>query len=217
VVDLIRYLPDYYEYVREMNELMGAQNPEIDALWEVLAAVKRAQFIMDADEARIRRWEKVLRIQPDRAAQSLDYRKAVVILRLSTRAPLTFRWLNDKVVSIVGAGNFVISLYHDLYFLQIRLTNDLLGLTGELRSYLRQVIPANLGLSVEELYSTWGDVYAKRQFWGHWDEGGGVVSDRNWGDKLSTTWGEAALITWGEFFHYNTWGDIRKYDWGDNV
>lgn len=212
MINLMRYLPDYYESVREINLLMDTENPELESLWADVSRVKANQFILTSDESKIRQWEQLLRIRPDSRTQSLDYRKAVVIMRLSTRLPLTYRWLEEKLTEIVGEGNFVISLFYNDYHLYIRLTNDSLGLIGELRSYLREKIPANLGLTVEELFKNWHEALHKYYlFWGC------VPIFYNWADKTEDKWGSALSDSVWHNYKSHIWTDCLPWIWGQNL
>lgn len=154
----MNYLPHYYDKVLEMNLLTQVKLLEIEQLWASLNEIRQNQFIETADSQRLRRWEGLLKIRPDLANQSLAYRKSVVLLRLGTTPPLTFRWLEWQLEEQVGAGHFILNLNPERYELRIRLTNDRLGLITELTDYFRQLIPAHLNFVMEGLYTLWRDV-----------------------------------------------------------
>jgi hypothetical protein len=128
---------------------MAAENPEFDALWDSAIAVRDNQFILTCGEKRLRQWEKLLRLRPDRAAQSSDFRKAVVILRLSSRPPLTHRWLEARTEEAAGADNYEIIPEYNAYALTVVIFEDPKGIVFEYAAYLRHMIPANLGLNLE--------------------------------------------------------------------
>jgi hypothetical protein len=153
LVDLIKYLPDYYENVKETNALMEAENPEFDLQWESVYQVRRNQFILEADERRIRRWEKLLRLRPDYRTQGLDHRKAVVIMRLGNRDKLTYRWLLSKVNDVFGSDNNSVDLRHNEYMLWVRIYDDPMDLSYDFLLYLRKTIPANLGITFGRMWN----------------------------------------------------------------
>lgn len=144
----MNYLPNYYEKVHEMNLLTQAQEPEIEQLWQSLKEVDQNQFIETADHQRLGRWEALLNIRPDLATQSLDYRKAIVLLRLAMKPPLSQRWLENVLNDRVGEGNHQIGLNYEHQLLTIQIIHDHLGLIDDLRTFLREMIPANLSLIV---------------------------------------------------------------------
>lgn len=142
---LMEYLPSYYEEVKEINYLFSAEEPEINNLWDALSKVKNNQFISDADTITIRKWEQLLNIYPDNT-KALEYRKAVIIMKLSTKAPLTHRWLESWFKGLVGEEKFIVTLDYNLYFLSVILIDDSNNLINDLRGFLRNKIPANLVL-----------------------------------------------------------------------
>ncbi len=144
-VYLINYLPPYYEDNEEIIRLTDAENPEVDGLWAAISETTDNQFIRTSGDKRIRQWERLLRLRPDYATQPLDYRKDIVIMRLSTRVPLTYRWLAALLTDIAGENRFAIDLRHNEYFIQIHL-KERPDIGEDLWFHLRRSIPANLGL-----------------------------------------------------------------------
>jgi hypothetical protein len=154
----MKYLPAYYERVKEMNALMDAENPEFGLGWEAVFQTWDSQFILDSDERRVRLWEKLLRLRPDYRARDLDQRKAVVIMRLSSRDKLTHRWLLAKTDSVFGVqaglaeSNWAADLYHNEYMLWIRVFEDPENMAPDFLPYLRKMIPANLGITFGRMF-----------------------------------------------------------------
>ena len=143
--NLMKYLPPYYEEVKEINAIMAAENPEIDGLWAAVFKVKCNQFILDADDITIRKWEKLLRILPDYRTQDLGYRKSVVLMRLASVSPITHRWLIEKLDNTFGQNNSQIEFDYDSYEILISVY-DKKNIFEEFQRYLRNIIPANLTL-----------------------------------------------------------------------
>ncbi len=143
--NLITYLPSYYEDNEEIIRLTDTENPEIDDLWASVKETTDNQFVRTSGDKRIRQWERLLRMRPDYAAQTLDYRKDVVIMRLSTRIPLTYRWLDALLYDLAGAGHYAIDLRHNEYFILIHLM-ERPDIGEDLWFHLRRSLPANLGL-----------------------------------------------------------------------
>ena len=200
---IVDYLPIVLREVPEFKALMAAQQPELESLWSAQDDVLDNQFLVSAAEYGIGRWERILSIYP-KDTDGLLMRRARVLALLRLKQPLTMRWLNNWLGEIVGAGNFIISLNN--YFLHIRLTNDVLNLVDHLRGYLREAIPANLALEVEELFKIWGEVL--NRYYSTW---GGVFANSMWGDIQLLSWGEASVKTWYGVLDPNTWGDVRNY------
>lgn len=91
--ELLKYMPDYYNGVYEMEELLKAQSK---GLYQFDSEINRTllnEFIIQADEKGISVFENQAGIKPDLGA-SLETRRNNVLLRLLPPKPLTTRYLN---------------------------------------------------------------------------------------------------------------------------
>ena len=91
--ELLKYMPDYYNGVYEMEELLKAQSK---GLYQFDGEINRTllnEFIIQADEKGISVFEDQAGIKPDSDA-SLETRRNDVLLRLLPPKPLTTRYLN---------------------------------------------------------------------------------------------------------------------------
>jgi|GEM_PF-1786751 len=148
---LMSYLPKYYADVDEMRHLTSAEVPEISNLWESIESVRQNQFISTSDSTRLRLWERLIRIRPDFATQSLEYRREVVLLRLALVPPLSYRWLEGLLNDRVGLENYSINLDHDRYRIQIQIIHEDVKMISELRSFFRHTLPANMCIVIERV------------------------------------------------------------------
>lgn len=91
--ELLKYMPDYYQNVYEMEELLKAQSK---GLYQFDGEINRTllnEFIIQADEKGISVFEDQAGIKPDPGA-SLETRRNNVLLRLLPPKPLTTGYLN---------------------------------------------------------------------------------------------------------------------------
>ena len=91
--ELLKYMPDYYNGVYEMEELLKAQSK---GLYQFDGEINRTllnEFIIQADEKGISVFEDQAGIKPDLGA-SLETRRNNVLLRLLPPKPLTTKYLN---------------------------------------------------------------------------------------------------------------------------
>ena len=133
------------------------KTPEIESLWERIEKVKANQFIMTSDDARIRQWEDSLHIRPDYEKQNLDVRRKAIVMKTSTRLPLTYRWLEEKLNSIDssidgGGSDKEYHLEYDNYYLEVQLPEYALPTLNTIHSYVREQVPANLVLGFKCVY-----------------------------------------------------------------
>ena len=91
--ELLKYMPDYYDGVYEMEELLKAQSK---GLYQFDGEINRTllnEFIIQADEKGISVFEDQAGIKPDPGA-SLETSRNNVLLRLLPPKPLTTKYLN---------------------------------------------------------------------------------------------------------------------------
>ena len=91
--ELIKYMPDYYNGVYEMEELLKAQSKGLCQFDSEINRTLLNEFIIQADEKGISVFEDQAGIKPDPGA-SLETRRNNVLLRLLPPKPLTTRYLN---------------------------------------------------------------------------------------------------------------------------
>ena len=72
--NLIDYLPQVLKEVRELKLLLQSEQVEIANLWGSIDNALNDQFVIDATEYGVKRWEKILGIIP-KATEPLDARK----------------------------------------------------------------------------------------------------------------------------------------------
>lgn len=91
--ELLKYMPNYYDGVYEMEELLKAQSKGLYQFDEKINRTLLNEFIVQADEKGISVFEDQAGIKPDSGA-SLETRRNNVLLRLLPPKPLTKRYLN---------------------------------------------------------------------------------------------------------------------------
>ena len=72
--NLIDYLPQVLKEVRELKLIFQSEQTEIADLWGSIDNALNDQFVIDATEYGVGRWEKILGIVP-KATELLDSRK----------------------------------------------------------------------------------------------------------------------------------------------
>ncbi len=91
--ELLKYMPNYYDGVYEMEELLKAQSKGLYQFDEKINRTLLNEFIIQADEKGISVFEDQAGIKPDFGA-SLETRRNNVLLRLLPPKPLTTEYLN---------------------------------------------------------------------------------------------------------------------------
>lgn len=141
---LMSYLPDLYQGVREFEEIMRAEQVELDAEKTAIDRLLKDQFVLTASERAIKRREAMIGIQSDSATETLDFRRRRLINRYSTKPPFTIRFLQNRLDYLVGAGRTVASVDPQQHRLLITTSIDDALLFREVEHTVKNTIPANL-------------------------------------------------------------------------
>lgn len=150
---LIDYLPPYMQEYLEMQQVMNAEQPEFDLLWEACENALADQFIHDATEYGVKRWETMLNITP-RDTDTLDERKFRILARLNQELPYTMTKLKEALTTLCGADGFTIDLQANLYHIEIKLAIGHHNNFQEVVDLLNKMIPANMTQYVKLMYNT---------------------------------------------------------------
>lgn len=99
------YLPQFMRKYNELEQIMNAEQPEIEDAWDGVGEVLSNQFVDTSTEYGISRWEKMLGITPYET-DTLQERKFRVKANLLQQTPYTFPKLVKYLNEICGEGNF---------------------------------------------------------------------------------------------------------------
>ena len=94
---LISYLPPVLQNIEEFKALYGTEDYEIDDLYAALEILLKDQFVHEATENGIKRWEKILKIIPG-ASDTLDMRRFEILNRLNIKIPYTLKIFVPAIV-----------------------------------------------------------------------------------------------------------------------
>lgn len=117
-IDLGNYLPPITKETKEFKEVVKTENPEFNLLRGYIEDAFDDQFIMDATEYGVKRWEKILKIYPA-TTDTLLNRKYRILVYLNRKIPYTYRVMLNQLVQFFGAENIDIDLQHTIYKLNI--------------------------------------------------------------------------------------------------
>ncbi len=144
---LIDYLPPVMQKFAEMRQIMEVENAETDRMDSDMQRVLKNGFIADCDEWGIQKYEHILKIVPD-ASDTLELRRARVLIRWNHSVPYTYRTLVKKLNAICGVNNYSISGDLENYSLNITTKMDIPGQTKEVVETLGKILPENIAYSL---------------------------------------------------------------------
>lgn len=71
------------------------------------------------DAGAVSQWEQIFKIVPDTQSESLSFRRARLLNRVSTRPPFTLRFLYQKLDELIGPGKWTVSVDYPNYTLYV--------------------------------------------------------------------------------------------------
>lgn len=151
------YVPMLYEDNVEMQQIYTTEQTDLEnKLKTDIRNSFRDIFPKVATERGLEMYEKILGIQLDENRNNLEYRRARVIGKLTTTVPLTQRWLENNLYSMVGEDNYSVEVDYDNYSLTINIADEYLNTALTLYSVYRPLVPSNMTITV----NTFGEQYA---------------------------------------------------------
>lgn len=150
--NLIDYLPQVLKEVREFRLIFQSKQTEIADLWGSIDNALNDQFVIDATEKDIGRWEKMLKVVPF-ADDTLETRWFRVQGLWSGKLPYTYRVLLERLDNLCGPDGYVIELNAGEYSLNIKIELTRKRMFDEVARIIRQMVPANIVVTVELRYN----------------------------------------------------------------
>ena len=151
-INVLDYLPSVMMELLEFQALASTENPEITSLWSAIDDIINDQFVNDATENGVKRWESMLEISP-KGSDSLDVRKFRIISRLNEELPYSYRKLEQQLRTLCGDAGYSLLLQGNTYTLTVRVDLSAKGKYDEVDALLRRVVPANIVIDLSLLYN----------------------------------------------------------------
>lgn len=143
------YVPKLYKNNIEMNNIINSEEYEFENLLKLgIDTTFYNTFVKTADEEGIRIFEEILEIPLDENKNNLEYRRARVLSKFATSGALTYNWLENNLINLVGVNNYQILLDANNYGLTINISDVYLNTAKTLFDIYRPLIPANMKLFV---------------------------------------------------------------------
>ena len=142
--NLIEYLPEHLREIKENKAILTtAEQPEMVTLWNALDNALNDQFILDATENGVSRWEKILKITP-KDTDNLESRKFTILTRINVQLPFTITTLKEQLKSLCGEGNYEIKLDNENYKLSVHVAIAVANALTAVENLLKRTVPANM-------------------------------------------------------------------------
>jgi hypothetical protein len=149
---LIDYLPHFMQTYREMATIMETEQTEIDRLWLEAENALVDQFILEATENGVKRWESMLGIS-SKDTDSLDERKFRILTKLNQELPYTLRKLEQALSNLCGKGNYSVEIKAAEYHVEVKLALANENNYQEVEKLLTKMVPANMTQYIQIMYN----------------------------------------------------------------
>lgn len=142
--NLIEYLPEFLREVKENKAILTmAEQPEMVTVWKAIDNALKDQFVEDATEYGVARWEYILKITP-KATDTLESRKFSILTRINEQIPFTLTSLNEQLKSLCGEDNYEVRLDSQNYKLSVAVALEAANNLQDIEALLNRTVPANL-------------------------------------------------------------------------
>lgn len=145
--DLRWYYPSVVANAKEFEAIAAIENPELCALWKELWQIFSNSFVMSTDINGIKRWEDMLGVTSKPDSTLLDRQRKILAI-INASVPYTERKLISILDALIGEGAWEMDLNTVAETLGITVnlgkSNAVIGVL----SFLRPIIPANIGMSM---------------------------------------------------------------------
>ena len=148
-VDLWEHLPPYLKQFKELDKLLEAEQPEIQTVVHSLLGLLNNLFIETAEDAGLKRFEKLVQIYPS-PDDTIETRRNNVLAAWYSCDLYTLNNLKKRIEMLQGNKHYLVSWDETDKFtlhLIVDLAQD--GQIDYLYKMLEMMIPANVSYTVE--------------------------------------------------------------------
>ena len=142
--DLIQYLPDWFRQIKDFRYLMQTETGQFEIFAALMDAVHQNFFVTTADEDTIRDWERLLDIIPNVEVESIDFRRARIVNRMSYNPPFTLLFLYERLDALIGAGKWSVTVDYGAYTIYVEAAAENQAWAGEVLATINTVKPCHI-------------------------------------------------------------------------
>lgn len=141
---ICKYLPTWYKPVEEYQQICQTETAQLEALAAAIHAVKENFYFQTMNLAGVEMWEDVLRIIPNPSMEDLDFRRARVLNRITTKPPFTLGVLYQKLDELIGPGEWSVTVDYANYTLYIESAAQNFNYSTEVAFTINRIKPAHI-------------------------------------------------------------------------
>lgn len=151
-VNLRSYLPDTFSDFAEYRKIHSSEEPELSALWLETEKLLNRTFLDLTDSTGISRFESMMGIVPIEG-DDIESRRLRLKTKWRTARPFTYTRLQEILGGLCGPDGYTVTL--DGYDLTVKVNLAVRNQEEIVYQMLKNIVPANIELTVTLLYNTW--------------------------------------------------------------
>lgn len=142
--NIMEYLPHWFREILDFQEICETEEEELKALAKAINAVADNFFFQTMDADTVAQWEKIFYIVPNPLTETLDFRRARLLVRISSRPPFTLRFLQEKLDQLIGKGKWKMTVDYPNYALYIESSAENQQYATEISYTINRIKPAHI-------------------------------------------------------------------------
>lgn len=142
--DMLGLLPPWYREILDYQEICQTEKAQFDALAAEITGVADNFFFQTMDESAVSMWEQIFEIVPNPDTESLAFRRARALNRISTRPPFTLGFLYQKLDELIGPGAWTVTVDYPNYTIYIESSAENQQYATEVAYTINRIKPAHI-------------------------------------------------------------------------
>lgn len=142
--EMLELLPPWYREVLDYQQICQTEQQFFEALAHEINAVADNFFFQTMDAGAVSQWEQILGITPNLTTESLQFRQARLVNRISTRPPYTMGFLQEKLDELIGPGQWTVTMDYPNYTLYVESSAENQQYATEVAYTINAIKPAHI-------------------------------------------------------------------------
>lgn len=142
--DILSLLPPWYREILDYQQICQTEEEQFAALANEINGVADNFFFQTMDISAVSQWEQIFGITPNLDTDTLEFRRARVLNRISTRPPFTLGFLYQKLDELIGPGEWTVTVDYPNYTLYIESSAENQLYATEVAYTINRVKPAHV-------------------------------------------------------------------------
>lgn len=142
--DMLSLLPPWYREILDYQQICQTEEAQFVALANEINGVADNFFFQTMDISAVSQWEQIFGITPNLDTDTLEFRRARVLNRISTRPPFTLGFLYQKLDELIGPGEWTVTVDYPNYTLYIESSAENQLYATEVAYTINRIKPAHV-------------------------------------------------------------------------